>query len=40
VIDAEEGRDERRDDLNDEIERRGLRPIEEIEGKRRRQDGD
>jgi hypothetical protein len=29
-----------RDDSNDEIERRGFRPIEEIERKRRRQDGD
>jgi hypothetical protein len=40
VIDDEEGIDERRDDLNDEIERRRLRPVEEIERKRRRQDGD
>jgi hypothetical protein len=40
VIDEEKGRDERRDDLNDEIERRGLGPIEEIERERRRQDGD
>jgi hypothetical protein len=29
-----------RDELNDEIERRRFRPIEEMERKRRRQDGD
>jgi hypothetical protein len=40
VIDDEKGIDERRDDLNDEIERRGLRPEEEMERKQRRQDGD
>jgi hypothetical protein len=39
-IDEIEGRDERRDELNDEIERRGFRPIEEIKRKWRRQDGD
>jgi hypothetical protein len=33
VIDEEEGRDKGRDDLDDEIERRRLRPIEEMERK-------
>jgi hypothetical protein len=31
MIDEEEGRDKTRDELNDEIERRGFRPVEEIE---------
>jgi hypothetical protein len=33
VIDEEEGRDKGRDDLDDKIESRRFRPIEEMEGK-------